>query len=68
MKKKHIILIKNEYKNKYIIHKFSLIIKAINIHPKLLIEEKVINFRKEVWFKPPNVPIITFKIIIIIKK
>ena len=38
------------------------------IHPKLLIEEKAINLRKEVWFKPPIAPIIIFnKIIIIIK-
>lgn len=29
------------------------------IHPKWLIEEKAINFRKEVWFKPPNDPKIT---------
>lgn len=34
--------------NKKNIHKVSLIIIEINIHPKLLIEENVINFRKEV--------------------
>lgn len=42
---------------KYIIHKFSLNIIAINIQPIWLIEEKAINFRKEVWFKPPKAPI-----------
>jgi hypothetical protein len=31
-------------------------------------EEKAINFRREVWFNPPIAPIIVFKIIIKIKK
>lgn len=39
-----------------------------NIHPKLLIDENAINLRKEVWLIPPKDPIITFKIIIKIKK
>lgn len=39
-----------------------------NIHPKLLIEEKAINLRNDVWFKPPIAPIIALKIIIKIKK
>lgn len=38
-----------------------------SIHPKLLIDEKAINLRKEVWFNPPIAPIITFKNKIIIK-
>lgn len=41
---------------------------AINIQLKWLIEEKAINLRKDVWFKPPNVPIIIDKIIAIKKK
>lgn len=39
-----------------------------NIHPKLLIEENAINFRKEIWLIPPNDPIVTFKIINKIKR
>lgn len=53
-----------KYKN----HKFSLIIKADSIQPKLLIEENAINFRIEVWLIPPNAPIITLRIMIKIKK
>lgn len=40
----------------------------VNIQPKLLMEEKAINLRKEVWFNPPKAPMITFiEIIKIIK-
>lgn len=49
---------KIEYKIKYVIHNNSLFIIAKSIHPKWLIEEKAINLRKEVWFNPPNAPII----------
>ena len=38
---------------------------AANIHPKWLIEEKAINFRKDVWFSPPSDPMIIDKIIIL---
>lgn len=39
------------------------------IHPKWLIEEKAINFRRDLWFSPPNLPkIIEKKINKLIKK
>lgn len=31
-------------------------IKLAIIHPKWLIEENAISFRKDVWFKPPKLP------------
>lgn len=54
---------KNEYKQKYINHKFSLTSIAAKSHPRWLIEEKAIIFRREVWFNPLREPIITDKII-----
>ena len=38
-----------EYIVKYTIHKFSLVVSAINIHPLWLMDEKVRVFRIEVW-------------------
>lgn len=35
-----------------------------SINPKLLIEEKAINLRKEIWFNPIIAPIIIFNKII----
>lgn len=49
--------------SKYNIHKFSLIIIDEIIQPKLLIEEKAIIFRREVWFNPPRAPINILRII-----
>jgi hypothetical protein len=40
----------------------------LNIHPKWLIEEKAINFRRDVWFKPPIAPTKIEKIIVKEKK
>lgn len=45
-----------------------MFIIAINIQPKWLMEEKAINLRKDVWFNPPNAPIIIDKIIATKKK
>lgn len=68
LNEKHKILIISEYTIKKKNHKFSLIIKEEIIHPRLLIEEKAITFRNDVWFNPPNAPIIVLRIIIIIIK
>lgn len=45
-------------------NKFSLIIIAVIIHLKWLIDEYAINFRNEVWFNPPIAPNILDKIIV----
>jgi hypothetical protein len=39
-----------------------------NIQPKWLIEEKAINFRRDVWFNPPKEPIKIEKIIVKLNK
>jgi len=40
----------------------------LSSHPKWLIEEKAIIFRKDVWFKPPIAPIKIEKIIVRLNK
>lgn len=67
LNRKIIVNERKEYSKKYIIHKFSLLNIPAIIQPKWPIEEKAINLRKEVWFKPPIAPINTERIIIINK-
>lgn len=56
LNKKIIDNVKNVYIKKYIIQIISLLIIPLIIHPKWLIEEKAINFRKDVWLIPPKLP------------
>lgn len=65
---KIIVKDKKEYKQKYINHIFSFTSMAAINHPKWLIEEKAIIFRKEVWFNPLKDPIITDKIMMALIK
>jgi len=39
-------------------HKFSLLLITVNIRPLWLMDEEVKIFRMEVWFNPPNDPMI----------
>lgn len=53
-----------EYTLKYINHIICLYSNLLNIHLIWLIDEYAINFRIEVWFRPPIAPKIADKIIL----